>query len=178
MNTMLVLAALTALLLALALIVLFRKLLSPAPVPVTVDWIRNFSSGRYRPMERLLQEADYRFLASQPGFSRKLAWRLRIERRRTFRRYLQHMRRDFNRLCTAVKFLMVHSQLDRPDLASILLKQQVLFTLALALVQSRLILHTVGIGTVDVSRLVKSLEFLGAEVRGLETGSDLSFAVR
>ena len=31
-----------------------------------IEWLRNFSIEDYRPMERLLRESDYEFLAAQP----------------------------------------------------------------------------------------------------------------
>ena len=45
---------------------------------------------------------------------------------------------DFQRVCTAVKLLMLQAQLDRPDLASVLLRHQAAFALGVAMVHVRL----------------------------------------
>jgi hypothetical protein len=121
--------------------------------------------GKYRPMERLLGEEDFRFLASQPGFTPKLGRRLRTERRQIFRGYLRCLSRDFHSISAACRMLMVHSAEDRAELASSLMQQQFMFGLGMLAVEGRLILHAAGIGTVDVRGLVESLETMQTQVR-------------
>jgi len=60
---------------------------------------------------------------------------------------------------------MTHSSQDRPDLAGILYKQQALFAIGMLNVQWRLALHTLGLGTVDVSGLVGAMEYMRLELR-------------
>ena len=149
-----------------ALLFIFRRLMAGSKtLPVSVDWISDLSAARYSPMQRLLQEEDYEFLASQPGCDRRLLRRLRTERRRLFRRYLSCLTRDFSRVCGAVRMLMVYSTQDRPDLAVILYKQQALFAFGLLAVQWHLALHTCGIGSVDVRGLVRAMEYMRLELR-------------
>src|ERR1700753_2911196 len=63
-----------------------------------VEWLEQFSPASYRPMERLFDDRDYEFLASQPGYTPFIARRLRRERFGIFQSYLGSMIRDFHRL--------------------------------------------------------------------------------
>jgi hypothetical protein len=56
-------------------------------LPVTTEWLNDLSTDRYRPMLRLLQEADFRFLCSQQGCTPQMARRLRRQRVHAFRGY-------------------------------------------------------------------------------------------
>jgi hypothetical protein len=124
------LAAFVCLAVGAVLAFLFRRLIAgPKSLPVSVDWINDLSIARYRPMERLLSEEDYRFLASQPGFDKKMLRRIRSERRKVFRGYLACLSRDFSLVGAALRLMMMYSAQDRPDLAGILYKQQALFAL-------------------------------------------------
>jgi hypothetical protein len=149
-----------------AIALLLRRLIvGPKTLPVSVDWINDLSAIRYRPMERLLSAEDERFLARQPGCNRKMVRRMRSERRKLFRNYLACLSTDFGRVSAALRLIMTHAAQDRPDLAGILYKQQVLFIIGLLNVQWRLVLHTLGLGTVDVSGLVNAMEFMRLELR-------------
>jgi len=145
----------TACLLAL----LYRNLTSSVRVPdVDIGRLNRFSVARYRPMARLFAEEDYAFLAGQRGFNPRIARQLRRERRRVFRSYLNCLKRDFGQFEAAVKVCMIMSRQDRPDLAKALLKRRLVFTYALMVTEWSLALHGLGLGTVDVSRLVGSLD--------------------
>jgi hypothetical protein len=77
MDLILGLAAFVCLAVGAVLAFLFRRLIAgPKSLPVSVDWINDLSIARYRPMERLLSEEDYRFLASQPGFDNRMLRRI------------------------------------------------------------------------------------------------------
>ena len=52
---------------------------------------------------------------------------------------------------------MLQSGVDRPDLARALAKNRVLFAIAMCKVEFHLALHTVGIGSVDISGLMSGL---------------------
>jgi hypothetical protein len=166
MDLILGLAAFVCLAVGAVLAFLFRRLIAgPKSLPVSVDWINDLSIARYRPMERLLSEEDYRFLASQPGFDDRMLRRIRADRRKVFRGYLACLSRDFSLVGAALRLMMMYSAQDRPDLAGILYKQQALFAVGMLAVQWRLILHTCGLGTVDVSGLVRGMEFMRTELR-------------
>jgi hypothetical protein len=166
-------SALTFTLLALGVVgfgILFlvRKLAGPATVSqCDPEWISNFSVARYRPMLRLLDEADFKFLATQPGYSRKYIDKLRAERRTIFRAYLRNLVRDFHRLHMAARIVLVYAPSDRPDLAMTLMRQKALFTIAILAVEFRLALHTFGLGSVDVRGLIAALDNMRLNVGDL-----------
>jgi hypothetical protein len=118
-------------------------------------------------MLRLLDERDLEYLRSQPGFSPRMEAKLRAQRCRIFRDYLNGLEGDFRRVCTALKVLMLQSQFDRPDLASVLVRHQASFALGVAMVHVRLIFYRWGICGVDVSSLVKTFDTMRLELRNL-----------
>jgi hypothetical protein len=126
-------------------------------------------------MERLLSEEDYQFLAAQKGYDPRIVRRLRCERRKIFREYLHCLRRDFGRLEAAARVLMVNSSVDRPDLAKALLRQRLFFTYGVLAAECRLMLHGLGLGTVDTGRLVGSLDAMRAQLGQLTAVRHASF---
>lgn len=115
-------------------------------------------TARYGPMQRLLEEGDYRFLASHPAIGKKGAAKIRARRREIFRGYLRCLGRDYARVCASIRSTMVQSEIDRPDLAKALLRNRLIFTAALAGVECRLAMHACGWGTIDARPLVAALE--------------------
>lgn len=161
-------STLAAVALLAVLFLLVRKVVSAgSELPLDSQWIAELSVERYRPMLRLLDERDLEFLRSQPGFSPKMETKLRAQRAQIFRDYLRGLEADFRRVCTAIKVLMLQSQLDRPDLASVLVRHQASFALGVAVVNVRLILYRWGWGGVDVSELVKRFDLMRLELRSL-----------
>jgi len=168
MNYALTVGAVLGVLAAVAFVLLFRRVHARAEAAQTdLGWSSEFSITKYRPMERLFLEEDYDFLAAQPGFHPKIYGRLQAERRRVFRHYLRCLRKDFNRLSTAAKTLLLVAPQDRPDLARNILKQRMLFSWALWGVEVRLLLQTAGVGTVDVRGLVGTMESMREQLRYL-----------
>jgi hypothetical protein len=155
--------------LAAVVAVLARRLASTATtsLPLTAEWIDELSIERYRPMMHLLDAGDVEFLRSQPGFTPAMAAKLRAERCQVFRGYLRCLRADFQRVCAALKLLMVHSRYDRPDLASVLIHQQVMFEYGMVLVGFRLFLYRWGVCGVDVTDVVKIFDAMRLELRRL-----------
>lgn len=146
----------------------FWRLISSTRVRgVDPEWLKNFSIATYRPMERLLSEDDVEFLKSQPGYLPGMEKTLRSGRRRIFRAYLRSLATDFNRLHLALRLALLESATDRPDLATVLVKQKVTFFLALAAVHLRLAMHALGLGTVDVRGLVSTVDRMRTELRSL-----------
>jgi hypothetical protein len=117
-------------------------------------------ANRYRPMLRLLSDDDFAFL----GSNSKLQADLRAKRRALFRSYLNCLTRDYAHLLASVRQAMVHSGVDRPDLARALARNRVLFAIAICKVEFRLMMHATGMGSVDISGLVEALETLRGQV--------------
>ena len=168
MEYVLAISIVTFLALAVALFLLVRKLtFNGSSLPLTAEWIDELSIERYRPMMRLLDGADLEFLRSQPGFTPRMATKLRIQRCQIFRGYLRCLNGDFQRVCAAIKILMVQSRQDRPDLAGLLVQQQMRFACEMGLVYFRLVLYRWGVCGVDVTSLVKNFDLMRLELRSL-----------
>ena len=106
MSTLLATAVATGVMIAGAFIVVFRRMLFAGDLSsVNPEWLSEFSTARYRPMQRLLNEEDYCFLERQPGYPRQMLRKFRAERRAFFRQYLQCLGQDFNQICGAIKLL-------------------------------------------------------------------------
>lgn len=111
---------------------------------------------RYRPMERLLSEADDNMVAGNSALRRKF----RAERRKLFRRYLKCLTRDYGCLLNGIRLTMVQSGIDRPDLLRAVARNRIYFALAICRIEYRLALHAAGLGTVDISGVVTAFETL------------------
>src|SRR4051812_25849804 len=124
LNLLLVVTAISCGMPVRVFVYLLRRIISPARfAPFSLEWLNAFTAERYRAMGRLLAEDDYRFLAGQ-SVKPKAIRSLRAQRRRIFRGYLNEMRHDFSRICDGIKLFMVSAPQDRPDLAILLIKQQ------------------------------------------------------
>src|ERR1700682_5699393 len=144
---------------ALDVMLLFHKIaMLRATMPVTIDWINELSAERYRPMLRLLDYGDFVFLRSQPGCTPALLVGLRRARVRVFRAYLRELTGDFTGTCAAIKLLIVQSVCERPELAASLVRSHVAFAVGMIAVHARLALFARGLGTVNVTNLVKLLD--------------------
>jgi len=139
---------------------------------LNADWLYQTSVDRYRPMLRLLDEHDFRLLRSQPGFTPDMAKRVRSQRCQIFRQYLASLNSDFQQVVQALKLVMAHSSQDRPDLARVLVRMQILFALGMMLVRLRLVLYRWGLARVDISPLLGMFDFVRERLRALAPVSD------
>jgi hypothetical protein len=160
-------ASVVFIVLVLVLVKLTRHFASPRRLPVTADWIDELSIDRYRPMLRLLNQEDLHFLRTQPGFTAQMATKFRIQRCQLFRGFLRCLDSDFGRICMALKVLMVQAKHDRPDLASVLLRNQITFAYGMMMVEFQLACYRYGVGSVDVTGLVKLFDGMRLELRTL-----------
>lgn len=138
-----------------------------ANLHLTAFWIDELSVERYRPMSRLLDDAELRFLCSHSDITPKLAAQFRRQRSAIFRGYLRSLTIDFERVLAALKLLMAHATTDRPDLASVLIRSQVSFAGSMILIQVQLMLYDFGIGQVNVAHLLSTFERTRLELRTL-----------
>jgi len=146
---------------------LYHRLSSGTILPVTAEWIDELSVDRYRPMMRLLEDDDLRFLQLQPGVTAEHVANFRRQRSRVFRDYLGCLTSDFQRVHMALKIVMVQSRFDRPDLARVLVQSQRAFAVGMVLVHCRLLLYHFGLATVDVADLLKVFDGARLELRAL-----------
>jgi len=115
---------------------------------------------RYRPMARLLDSADLRFLASRPGYRREVESRLRESRRRIFRMYLAELSADFQRLHAAARRLVAEAPEQHADLVPLLMRQQIAFWRSLLEIEVRLALTWAGFAPANANRLLEIVEQL------------------
>ena len=163
--------------LALALVVVMRSLGSTGQsLPVTAEWIDELSIERYKPMMRLFDAGDFEALRSQPGYSPRMAAKLRAERCASFRGSLRDLNMDFRRVCMALKIVMVQSEHDRPDLAAALIHHQIMFTCGMIMINARLFLFRWGNCTVDVTSMLQIFDVMRLELRNLVPSAMPDFA--
>ena len=161
-------ATVAILLLGLGALFLVRRLGSDNQVlPVTTEWLSELSTDRYRPMQRLLEETDFRFLRSQKGFTPEMSSRLRRQRVQAFRGYLRMLEADFDRVAAALRVILAYSAYDRPELASLLFRRQLMFAFGLIGIHFRLVLFRLGLSGADVSSLIQLFDGLRRELRSL-----------
>ena len=150
------------------LVLLLRKIALPRVDLVLYDtWIDELSVERYWPMMSILDTKEYERFLGQPGFSQKRLRQLRRSRCRIFRTALGMLQTDFQRVCLAIKLLMVESDCDRPDLAAMLLKTQARFALGIAVVHVRLSLYALGLGSVSITALLHCFDGVRLELQEL-----------
>ena len=133
-----------------------------------LDWTPELSLDRYRPMFRLLEDEDIRFLRSQPGGTPALVNRLRRQRYLVFRGYLRSLQHDFQRACEMLTILAVQSQSDRKDILRSLVMSRLKFRAALMRVHWRLLLYRWNVAQVPVAHLVALFESLQLELLALD----------
>jgi hypothetical protein len=76
-------------------------------------------------MMPLLEPDDRDSLRGQPGFTWRMANRLRAQRCQLFRSYLRALDQDFREVFMALRLIPLHSSHDRPDLAAALIRRGV-----------------------------------------------------
>jgi hypothetical protein len=165
--TLIGLTVLSTLVLTLAILLVRRLGTGSECLPVTTEWLEDLSDERFRPMLRLLEESDFRFLRAQKGFTPVMEKRLRGQRVEVFRGYLKMLEGDFKRVCMALRIVMVQSEYDRPDLASVLIHRQLTFACGILSIEFRLVLFHWGIATVDASELVRMFDGMRLELKTL-----------
>jgi hypothetical protein len=167
MTILIVVAIVVAVLIA-AFGLLFRQLASRSDNQAfTAEWFESFSLDSFAPMERLLDQSDFEFLAQQPGYRPEIGARLLKERKKLFLGYLRLLIGDFNRLLRIARLMIVYSAEDRSEFAKVLWRQQTTFYFAVCAVRLRVALYPLGWTSLDVSRLMQALENMRSQVAQL-----------
>jgi hypothetical protein len=170
---MLILLLIVVAVLAAGFVWLFTRLASRRGAePLTTQWLSEFSIESYAPMERLLDQSDVAFLATQQGYRPEIGRRLMAERRKVFAAYLRELVQDFNRLMAIGKFMVVHSTEDRPEFARTLFRQQARFYLSVCIVRCQLALYPLGWRLVDARGLVQAVDTMRRQVHELALQRD------
>lgn len=169
MTPALVLVALSLAVLTLAFIVriLFKLNRNSNPKEASADWLSRFSVADYDPMDVLLAEDDFAFLSRQPGFDLSLYKKLRRERLRIFRQYLNRLITDYNRLHAAARLLIAETQQDQSEAMQRLISLKFKFALAVFHAEASYLLCCIGFRTLGARTLLLRLEQLSQEVLAL-----------
>ncbi len=131
--------------LVLAIVRFTRHFAAPQATSVTAEWIAELTIDATN-LLRLLDEGQFQFFRTQPDFTSKLATKFRVERCQLLREHLRHLENDFKLVCEALKVIIVESRQDRPDLASLLLRNQITFAYRMVRVRFRLMCFRWGMG--------------------------------
>jgi hypothetical protein len=147
-----------------AMTLLGVRLLAHVRRPAGGRDMEGFSLARYEPMLRLLRDDDLEFLAAQPGYKPEIGKKLRADRRRIFRLYLTELVSDFRRLHATARLAVADSPAENSKLVGVLMRQEVTFWTALAIVEARLMLPGVQ---VDVRGFVETVEAMRVDLARL-----------
>lgn len=134
---------------------------------VTPEWLESFSPLTYQPMEILLAEEDFEFLVRQPGFEASLHKKLRRERIRIFRQYLNRLIADFNRLHVYARYLITQSQVDQSNLLAGLVWLRIRFSFTVLRVEASLLLSYFGCRPRLVSQAIARLDEMNSYLHAL-----------
>jgi len=127
------------------------------------EWLEDFKPSSYYPMQRLLSDEDFRFLARQPGFDLSLYRKLKRERLLIFRQYLRRLIVDFNRLYTVTRTLIAHQPEDHSELAVRLVKLRMKFMFSVLSAECSYVLCCLGFKTIVATAMLARLEEMSSE---------------
>jgi hypothetical protein len=160
-----VIAGAVLMLLATAFTNLLRRLVSGDRLnPLADEPTDVFSEEWDRHLERLLGQADERFPRPHPGNPRADEESRKI-RVRIFRGYMLQLFDEARRILRALKLVIITSETDRSDLASAVLKLQILFVVGAVSVEVKLALYQFGWSGMDASSLTGSLSAVRAQLQ-------------
>lgn len=159
-TTLLAIGVLFFIYLALIVPTLIRLFKGTRPDEISVEWLQSFSPSIYAPMERLMNGDDFSFLSSQPGFDLSLYRKLRKERLKIFRQYLNRMITDFNQLHLAARLAVSQSSGDHSSLLLSLIALKLRFSAAVLTAEFRCALCFCGVNTLGAHTLLSQLEEL------------------
>jgi hypothetical protein len=147
--------------------VLSRLLRRSNLAEVTPEWLENFTTAAYYPMEGLLADEDFRFLSRQPGFDFSLYRKLRADRLRIFRQYLNRLIGDFNRLHAVARFLVSQDTQDHSDMAGQLILLRLRFSLSVLRVEASYLLCRFSWRSLALGNLIAGLEDMSGQLNAI-----------
>lgn len=172
-----VITSVSVLLIAIAFGVMALRLANPGGAKgASLEWLDEFSTSKYIPMQRLLDGADFAFLAAQAGGNLLAAKRLRAEHRRIFGEYMRQLNADFHRLVTLANVMVVCSSQDRAELAHEIWSQRMSFYRGFCALRLKIAVAPLGLAVPDVSELLGTLGDMQSRVRSLTPVELLSVA--
>jgi len=134
---------------------------------IAPEFLENFSPTTYLPMEVLLAEEDFDFLVRQPGFESSLSRKLRKDRIKIFRQYLNRLIDDFNRLHVCARYLLVKNTEDHSSLLFRLIWLRLRFSVTVLRVEASLLLSYFGFRPRVVGQMIARLDEMNVYLRAL-----------
>ena len=134
---------------------------------VTPEWLENFTAASYYPMEGLLAEEDFRFLSRQPGFDLSLYRKLRADRLRIFRQYLNRLIGDINRLHAVARFFVIQGTEDQSEILKQLIWLRIRFSASVLRVEASYLLCRFGGHMLAVDTLVARLDEMSRQLNAI-----------
>lgn len=116
----------------------------------------------YRPMLTLLDPMELEAAKQLPNISAREWGGFRRARIQAFRFYLQDLKLDFYRLEFKLRYLLLARPASQHQLLSRLNQLKLSFTVRCWALEARLLLFSLGVGTVDASGLLQELNWLDA----------------
>ncbi len=138
--------------------VLVRLMRPSRSSELTVEWFENFHVSSYAPMRGLLAPDDFQFLRRQPGFDPSLHRKLRQDRLRIFREYLNRLVADYNRLHSLASFVVSQSQDDQSKLFAQLLALRFRFWRSTMQVEFSYLLCRLGASSISIGGILQQIE--------------------
>jgi hypothetical protein len=159
-------ATIAALLLGFVGILLLRMFFTTC-----ISYVESFDRGDlswrdYRPLQRLLDPADFAFLRRR-GVAETKIRRVRQERRAIYRLCLRSLAADFNKVQQRLSLMLLQSATDRPDLAAELARQKVNFYRNLLIAEACLTLHACGVDHIPAVDLLRPFITLQEQLQQL-----------
>jgi hypothetical protein len=173
--TLFVIVGILALLHAVCLAFLYYRLvLASRSFQIDPEWWKSFTPHRYSPIARLLDESDFDYLREQQGCNSEIIRELRRRRISVFEGLLREMTADFGRL-QAMGQLMLSAGVADASLREALFQQKVQFTIGLVRVRMQLVGYRMGIGRVDVRRMLEAMRLSATMLRPDSMAPSASF---
>lgn len=160
-------------LLAFLVPVLVRLLRSCPDSELTAEWYESFDVSSYSPMQGLLASDDFQFLCRQPGFDPSLFRKLRRDRLRIFRQYLNRLVIDFNRLHKLARLVVSQSSEDQSAVFAKLMRLRINFWAAMVRVEVSYVICRFGARPIGVSELLQQLEAMSLQIVALPSAKSL-----
>ena len=147
---------------------LFRK---NSAGEISAEWLESFSVASYHPMERLLNDEDFKFLSRQPGFDLSLYRKLRRERLKIFKQYLNRAIVDFNRLHRVVLAILAQAEQDQSEVLSGLIWIRLRFFGSVVRAEINYRLCLIGFQTLAVHSLIAHLDEMNSQLTAVASAS-------
>jgi len=115
------------------------------PAEINPEWLEEFTVARYQGLAKLFDREDFNFLQRQPGFSPELTARLRADRLKIARSYVDRLAHDVRQLLLIANQSLATATHDEGDFSAFLLKQEYLFAAGLVSIRFQLFLMRCGL---------------------------------